>query len=360
MADFGAVPAPSSAFRRPARAALAVAVALAVAACSSGDGSGGSGDAGAGAASAGRDAGADAAVDESAPEPPFATGHRALTLVDASRPTDAVPGVQPAEPDRTLEVDVVYPAEGEPSPEPDPSGEFAAPGALIDDAPPAGGTFPLVVFAHGHNGVGGLFLGLAELWAREGYVVALPTFPLSRNGVAVSDDVSNQPADVSFVIDSLADLDESDPLAGHVDAGEVVVGGHSLGGVTVLGVAYNSCCIDERVVGAIQVSGGPLPLTGGDYDDPPPTPMLLVHGVRDETVPIAIGDGMFGFGSGPIWYLRPAEATHSTVFSGEPGRLFNDAALGFLDAHLRGDDAALDAMAEEVAASGVAEWRVRE
>jgi dienelactone hydrolase len=360
MPDSGTVPARPTASRRSARAALAVVVAVGLAmaaACSSGDGSAGDADTG---DAAGGDAAAEAAASESAPEPPFATGHRALTLVDESRPTDAVPGVQPAEPDRTVEVDVVYPAEGDAGPDPDPTAEPASPGAAVDDAPPAEGSFPLVVFAHGHNGMGEAFLGFAERWAREGYVVALPTFPLSREGLGVAADVANQPGDISFVIDSLAGLDAADPLAGHVETDEVVVGGHSLGGATVLGIAYNSCCIDERVVAAIQVSGGPLPYAGGDYVDPPPRPMLLVHGVEDETVPIAVGDAMFDFGSGPIWYLRPTEATHVTVFTGEPGRLFNEAVIAFLDAELQGDDDALDAMADEVAASGIAEWRVRD
>jgi dienelactone hydrolase len=348
MANFRAVVDLSGAVRR---ALAGTACALLVAgACSSGDddtsddGQGGSGEAA-------------ATPDPADATGPFATGRRTLTLVDPSRPTDEVPGVSPARPDRTIEVEVVYPAEGEPGPEPTVPGGFG--GAAVEDAPPAEGEYPLVVFAHGFNGLGRFFLGYAEGWARAGYVVALPTFPLSRNGVRIGADVQNQPGDVSFVIDELSALDDDDPLAGHVDVENIAVGGHSLGGVTVLGAAYNSCCVDERIDATIQVSGGPLPFEGGTYDGDPERPMLLVHGTADETAPVAVGDAVFDMFAIPIWYLRIEGATHSGVFGGEAGELFDEATLAFLAAELRDDDDALQAMAASVEASGIAEWRVR-
>jgi dienelactone hydrolase len=287
---------------------------------------------------------------------PFATGRRTFTLVDAGRTTDEVPGVSPARLDRTIEVEVVYPAEGEPGPEPAEPGGLG--GAAVDDAPPADGEFPLVVFAHGFNGLGQFFRGYAEGWARAGYVVALPTFPLSRNGVSIAADFVNQPGDVSFVIDELSALDEDDPLAGRIDVENIAVGGHSLGGVTVLGAGYNSCCVDERIDATIQVAGGPLPYEGGEYEGDPGRPMMLVHGTADATVPIAIGDAVFETFA-PVWYLRIEGATHSGVFGGAAGELFDEAALAFLAAELRGDDAEMEGMPATVEASGIAEWRVR-
>jgi dienelactone hydrolase len=286
---------------------------------------------------------------------PFATGRRTLTMVDTSRPTAAVPGMFPERPERTLVVDVVYPAAGDPGPEPE--GEPATAGAAMPDAPPADGAHPLVVFAHGWNGRTDNFLGFAERWAREGYVVALPTFPLSQEGIGVQD-LASQPGDVSFVIDELAGLDGDDPLAGHVDVDRLAVGGHSLGSATTFGVAYNSCCLDERIDATFPVSGGNLPIEGGDYENAPATPMLLVHGVADEGVPIAAGDAMFELTDAPVWYLRAAGATHMGIFADEPGRLFNEAVIAFLDAQLEGDTAALDAFGDEVPPD-VGEWRVK-
>ena len=292
-------------------------------------------------------------------EGPFAVGQRSLTLVDASRTTDAVLGTLPARPDRTVEVEVVYPAEGDAGPEP--TGELLTAGAAVVDAEPADGPFPLVVFAHGWNGRAEHGLGIAERWARAGYVVALPTFPLSQEGIANADDLVNQPGDISFVVDSLTGPEPADDaLAGIVDPERLAVGGHSLGAATVFGVAYNSCCLDERIDATITVAGGNLPFEGGSYDDAPPTPMLLVHGELDETVPIAAGDAMFELVEAPMWYLRPTGADHITVFTGDPGRLFNEAALAFLDTHLRdGDPAALDAVGDEITASGIATWQVK-
>ncbi len=343
MADSPPVPAAASTLSRRL-AALGLGLALA-AACASGGGSAG----------AERTAGSDTQAGAPTTNPdtvgPFAVGRREMTLVDASRPTpaDAARGL-PERPDRTLDVEVLYPAAGTPP--------AADGGGSTQDAEPAAGEFPLVVFAHGFNGEGSFFRSFGDRWARHGYVVALPTFPLSRHGIADADDVVNQPGDISFVVDKLGGLDPDDPLAGHVDAETLAVGGHSLGSATVFGVGYNSCCVDDRIDAVVAVSGGPYPFPDGNYDDAPPTPMLLVHGGADETVATGISDLVFGHPYGPIWYLRPGAATHSGVFLGEPGRLFDEAVVAFLDAELKDDPAALDAIGADVAASGAAEWRV--
>jgi dienelactone hydrolase len=339
---------------------LAVAVALPGGACAGNDNDSDASDGPSGDAAAAGHSAADAP-----PAAPFAVGHRAMTLVDESRSTDAVPaaGVE-AQSDRTIVLDVLYPAEGEPSATPirpeTGAGKDGTGGTAVDDADPVDGQFPLVVFAHGWNGRGANFVGFGERWAREGYVVALPTFPLSHEGIAYGDDYVNQPADISFVIDELVGLADDDSLAGLVDDEHIAVGGHSLGGATVLGVAYNSCCVDERIDATIQSSGGPLPYDGGDYDHRPPTPMLLVHGVLDGAVPIGVGDAEFDNPAGPTTYLRLAEADHTSVFDDASGALFDDAALAFLDSQLKDDTERLDGLAAEVTASGIAELRTSE
>lgn len=337
------MPAVTAVTRRAVGLCTALAL-VAAAACSSGSGSGGAGS------------------DTTAPAPagpPYAVGRRAYTLVDTSRRTPAVPAAHlAAKADRTVKVELFYPATGEPGAEP--PADPATPVVAREGAKPArGAPFPLVVFAHGFNGQGRYFEGFAQRWARQGYAVALPTFPLSRTGIADSEDVVNQPGDISFVVDEIAGLDRDDPLAGDVDTEKLVVGGHSLGSATVFGVAYNSCCVDERIDGVISVSGGPLPYPGGDYDGHPTTPLLLVHGGKDATVPVGAGNYIFDQGwASPMWYLRPASADHSGVFLGEPGRLFEQAALAFLAAELRDEPAALDRIGAAVQRSGAADWQV--
>lgn len=334
-----------------------MAVALLVAGCGGEDG-----DAAPPPGSTGRRT-STAPAEEAPPEPPFGVGRVELTLVDRTRGTQAVPDAEVgARPDRTLEVTVAYPAAGDPAEEPtaptvwDDPGTSDAVQVAVDKAEPATGPFPLVVFGHGWNGGGGSFLAFAEKWAREGYVVALPTFPLSRSGIAFSDDYVNQPGDLSFVIDELLATEEG-PLAGLVDGERIAVGGHSLGAATVFRGVYNACCTDERIDATITASGGPLDITEPGYADQPDVPMLLAHGAQDGLVPVAVGDAMVGFVTAEVTYLKVTDGTHTSLFTGEDGELFSTAVLAFLDAELQDDPTALDALPDVVAESGRAELR---
>lgn len=300
--------------------------------------------------------------------PPFAVGRADLVLVDPSRPTAAVePAGLEARDDRTVELSVFYPAEGEPGERAEVLTEWDHSGALPVEsvaevgAAPAAGPFPLLVFAHGFIGQGSSFVALAEQWAREGYVVALPTFPLSRMGVGVLDDYVNQPGDLSFVIDRLTGSDETGEvpaeLEGLVDADRIALGGHSLGAATVFRAGYNECCVDDRVKVTVTVAGGPLDAGDGGYEDQPDTPMLLIHGAADAAVDVAIGDSMVDFVQAPVTYLRFDAGDHVSVFVADEGELLSDAVLAFLNAHLRGDTTGLDRLPDEVEASGIAELR---
>jgi dienelactone hydrolase len=269
----------------------------------------------------------------------YQSAQTSFAVVDDERTTPAVAAAGLAEqPTRTVDVTVVFPAEG---------GE------------PAEGPFPLVVFAHGWNGRGDNFVALAEGWAEQGYVVALPTFPLSREGIAFSDDYVNQPADITAVIDSLVEGADEPALAGLVDPERVALGGHSLGSATVFRAAYNACCTDERIDATFPVSGGPFDVADGGYEQWPSTPMLLVHGVLDPLVTIDVGDSVFELVQAPVRYLRMDEADHNSVFTGDNGALFGASVLAFLDATLGGDDTGFERLATLVDESGIAELRER-
>jgi MFS family permease len=113
-------------------------------------------------------------------------------------------------------------------------------------APPAtgDGPFPLIVFAHGSGGLGDRYFGLLRAWAGAGYVVAAPRFPFATDpDTASPDDYPNQPGDMSFLVDELpaAGSDGSDELAGLIDPERIGAAGHSLGGMTTLGLVANTC-----------------------------------------------------------------------------------------------------------------------
>jgi predicted dienelactone hydrolase len=68
------------------------------------------------------------------------------------------------------------------------------------------GPWPLVVFGHGYAVTPGIYGRLLQAWARAGYVVAAPLFPLGNRyaaGGPDESDIVNQPRDMSFVISQL-------------------------------------------------------------------------------------------------------------------------------------------------------------
>ncbi|MCA9277790.1 MAG: alpha/beta fold hydrolase [Phycisphaeraceae bacterium] len=100
---------------------------------------------------------------------------------------------------------------------------------------------PFIVFSHGLFGSGEMYDPLTFHWAANGYIVVQPTHSDSKNlprrerltmreGLR---DWSNRPKDVSFVLDSIATLEEQVPdIAGHIDTARIGVGGHSYGAMT--------------------------------------------------------------------------------------------------------------------------------
>ena len=208
-----------------------------------------------------------------------------------------------------------------------------------------GGGYPLIVFAHGSGGNPDFYRVLLEALAANGYVVAAPK---------LSSDRLRQPADVSFVISELLRLTSAPtgPYTGLIDGTRIGVAGHSAGGVTVLGVGFNSCCIDDRVgAGAVLAADAP-PFPGGTYFAGIRTPLLVVHGLADPTVPFEAGRRIFTDASPPKWMLTvPASATpsadHARPFVGTENRPLPDTRLvmttivGFFDRFLHDDPDAM-------------------
>lgn len=258
----------------------------------------------------------------------FGVGRRDVTFVDRSRKTEGntKQKIAPKD-DRTLPTVILYPT------------TTRADDATDDDHPVAPGRFPLLVFSHGVTASGPAYVPVLKKIAAAGYVVALPTYPLT-SGPGGWDNVRqavNQPADVSFLITEL--LGESAAttglLSGHLAAGAVGIGGHSLGAITSL-LFYNSCCQDPRVKAVVAVSGILFPTERGNYDDPPAIPLLMLHGEEDSTLAYDAGSKRIfdQFTDVPRALVSFPDAGHVDVL-GKPG--FAESMIAFLNLELRAD-----------------------
>jgi predicted dienelactone hydrolase len=205
--------------------------------------------------------------------------------------------------------------------------------------PTSPGPHPLIVFAHGFALLPGAYERLLDAWARAGFVVAAPIFPLTNaaaRGGPNESDLINQPRDVSVVISRLLMLSgrSSGVLAGAIDPGLVAVAGQSDGGVTALAVAYDSRFRDRRIRAAIVMSGARL---GGMRGFPRVGPPLLaLQGTADTTNAPATTAAYFAQAPRPKFLLWLLGARHLPPYTTQQPQLglVERASIGFLDHYL--------------------------
>ncbi|MEO0974420.1 MAG: hypothetical protein AAFX85_15125 [Pseudomonadota bacterium] len=145
-----------------------------------------------------------------APRPPPHAGPFAISVVDSLHLWDAGRA-------RLVEVRIVFPTAGK-------------------DA------HPLIVFSHGARGSKDDYQLLTQCWASWGFVCIQPNhsdaqavqdLEPSQMPASTFKDWPNRPRDVSFILDSLIDLEHRTPgLAGRIDRERIGVGGHSFGAST--------------------------------------------------------------------------------------------------------------------------------
>jgi fermentation-respiration switch protein FrsA (DUF1100 family) len=265
-----------------------------------------------------------------------AVGLKMETLVDRGRSTPAN-GPDPAHAGRTLVTTVLYPATGTPT-------GRAVPGAVPDRAH---GPYPLIVFAHGFGSDVTSYLPLLEKWAAAGFVVAAPLFPLTNSATPGGPDLGDyvhQPGDMSYVVSQVL-LQSSAPhqlLSNLVDPSEVGAAGHSLGGVTTLGLVANTCCRDARIKAAVVMSGDPITFPTGHVEDGDAPPLLLVHGNADPTVPYVSSIDVFNQARAPKGLLTVVGGNHDSPVN-PAGRAFTSVVrttIDFFDRYLVGQTAA--------------------
>ena len=257
----------------------------------------------------------------------FEVGLRVLRLVDATRVIHLPSGR--TEP-RTLVTYVRYPAV---------AGHSAGD---LPGAPPAraAGPYPLLIFGHGFAVTPIPYTRLLRAWARAGYVVAAPVFPLENAnapGGPNESDLVNQPADMSFVITQLllASSRSGDPLHHLIDPTRVAVTGQSDGGETALAVAYDSRFRDSRVRAAVLLSGAEIP-NGLRFPLHSP-PLLATQGTADTVNLPSLTDSFWRAAPRPKFLLTLLGATHFPPYSYEQPQLgiVERATIAFLNRYLK-------------------------
>ena len=266
-----------------------------------------------------------AALSTGAPGP-FAVGKIVVRFIDARRLVH-YPGRRPQP--RPLVTEIWYPASGDSA-------------HVVLAAPPAkpSGPFPLVVFGHGFDSRPDVYARLLRAWARAGYVVAAPVFPMSNEdapGGADESDIVNQPADMSFVITRMLAAAAADHgmLSGLVDPQEVAVAGQSDGAATALATAYDPRYLDRRVDAAVILSGAEI--MPGDYFHARNPPLLAAQGTADKiNLPRDTYD-FFRAAHAPKFLLRLIGARHLDPYTSEQPQLavVERVTLAFLDRYLK-------------------------
>ncbi|HZD65558.1 MAG TPA: hypothetical protein VE152_05640 [Acidimicrobiales bacterium] len=269
-----------------------------------------------------------------------------LPLVDTSRSAElpGPSGALQARP-RPLSTTVLYPARG--------------PGGVVAGAIPLPGPRPLIVFAHGYDTAPARYGALLDAWARAGFVVAAPVFPLtsSRSARLDESDIVNQPGDVSFVISSLLARDHGGgPLAGLINPGAIGVAGHSDGGETVAAVSFDSAAQDPRVKATVVMAGAELHLGGGSYFTAGDPPVLVVQGTADRINNPALSTQLYDADPGPKYLLQLPGAGHWAPYTGggAAAQVVTATTTAFFKAELLGDPRARSQILPDGQVAGVA------
>jgi len=242
--------------------------------------------------------------------------------------------------DRPLPTTVWYPAAG--------SAPSTGP-APVDGIAGAAGRFPLVLFSHGLTAQPTDYAEMLARWAQAGFVVAGPTYPHTHYDAPGFDpnDIANQSADASFVIDQLLALDPADPLRAIIDPTRIGAAGHSGGGITTVGMF--SAVRDRRLKAGVVLSGTDFqgtPFTG------PSAAMLFIHGAQDATVTWRAGHTVFEAVPWSRAMLSITDGGHVIEdWSFEPS---TQTSTEFLRYALYGDVAAKARIPEAAAVNGVA------
>lgn len=221
--------------------------------------------------------------------PVHQVGHTSTLVIDDKRDN------------RMLGVDVWYPADA--TPENDQTHYELLPGVSLpsatafENASPASGKFPLLVWSHGRTGLRFNYSQLCEAIAAFGFVVVSSDHPGDTltdwmTGQNVDDETNDKQrlGDVSFIADcALGTHGElMVGLSNIVDENNMFIGGHSYGGLTALiaTTGIHGMPAEKRFKAAIGAQAYTRILPA-ELIASVPVPVLLLVGLGDITTPPA-------------------------------------------------------------------------
>jgi fermentation-respiration switch protein FrsA (DUF1100 family) len=199
------------------------------------------------------------------------------------------------------------------------------------------GLFPLIVFSHGFALTPQTYARLLDTWARAGYVVAAPAFPVesaNARGGPDQSDLGNEPADISFVLSRLTA--STGPLHALIDPTRIAVAGQSDGGVATLAVAYDRRFRDRRVRAAAILSGAaPAGFAGPAPGSPP---LLAVQGTNDTINSPGSASAYYRLMRRPKFLLWLLGASHLPPYTTDDrwAAVVDRTTTAFFDHYLRG------------------------
>lgn len=192
---------------------------------------------------------------------PYSVGVLETVFVDSSRPTSENNGV-PGTPTRSFPTHIWYPQGTE-------------------------SAHPLILHSHGFVSSRTDLSYATEHLASYGYVVVAADYPLTSGaapGGPNANDLINQVSDVSFLIDSVLNLDGADkPFDGNIDPERIGLMGYSLGGLTTSLATYHPRLRDDRIKAAVSIAGLSAALMP-DFYSTSDIPFLMIGGTLDALV----------------------------------------------------------------------------
>jgi predicted dienelactone hydrolase len=199
-----------------------------------------------------------------------------------------------------------------------------------------------VVLAHGYRLAPYTYTQLLRAWARAGYVVAAPYFPLTNANAQVVNrsDLINQPQDLRFVVARLL-ASRAPPLGGLIDADRIVLAGHSDGVDSALAVAYSQRR-DPRIRAAIGLSGAEIAAFTGFPSPARDIPLLAVQGTADSVNSPSGTYTYFAAAPRPKYLLKLLGAEHTSPYQdAEPYlAIVERVSIAFLDRYVKSRRAA--------------------